>query len=140
MHRIKGRVKPATWEAFQLTAIEGLSGADAAHKLGIPVAHVFVAKHRVQKMLQEEVRHPQEWCGLNGRVNQRVGERLGRGGGAGAVGAIRPASPTTRPRSRGTARSRRHRVRFNPGIRNLSQPARFHVRPGRRRRPLGFPS
>jgi RNA polymerase sigma-70 factor (ECF subfamily) len=56
MHRIKGRVKPANWEAFQLTAIDGLSGADAAQKLGMAVAHVFVAKHRVQKMLQEEVR------------------------------------------------------------------------------------
>jgi RNA polymerase sigma factor (sigma-70 family) len=56
MHRIKGRAKPAHWEAFHLTAIEGLSGADAAHKLGIPVGHVFVAKHRVQKLLQDEVR------------------------------------------------------------------------------------
>ena len=55
-HRIKGRVKPGTWEAFQLTAVEGRSGADVARQLGIAVAHVFVAKHRVQKMLQEEVR------------------------------------------------------------------------------------
>jgi len=54
--RIKGRTKPANWEAFHLTAIEGLSGAEAAHKLGIPVGRVFVAKHRVQKMLQDEVR------------------------------------------------------------------------------------
>jgi RNA polymerase sigma-70 factor (ECF subfamily) len=53
--RIKVRTKPANWEAFHLTAIEGLSGALAAQKLGIPVGHVFVAKHRVQKMLQEEV-------------------------------------------------------------------------------------
>lgn len=56
MHRIKARVKPSTWDAFRLTAIEALSGAEAGRKLGIPVAHVFVAKHRVQKMLQEEVR------------------------------------------------------------------------------------
>ena len=56
MHRVKGRTKPANWEAFHLTAIDGLSGADAAHKLGIPVGHVFVAKHRVQKALQDEVR------------------------------------------------------------------------------------
>jgi len=55
-HRIKARTKPANWEAFHLTAIEGLSGAKAAHKLGIPVGRVFVAKHRVQKMLQDEVR------------------------------------------------------------------------------------
>ncbi len=53
--RIKGRVKPSTWEAFRLTAIDGLSGARAAQELGMAVAHVFVAKHRVQKMLQEEV-------------------------------------------------------------------------------------
>jgi RNA polymerase sigma factor (sigma-70 family) len=55
MRRIKGRAKPANWEAFHLTAIEGLSGAEAAQKLGIPVGHVFVAKHRVQKLLQDEV-------------------------------------------------------------------------------------
>ena len=28
MQRVKKRVKPATWEAFQLTSIEGLPGAD----------------------------------------------------------------------------------------------------------------
>jgi RNA polymerase sigma factor (sigma-70 family) len=57
MQRVKKRVKPTTWEAFQLTAVEGLSGADAAQRLQIPVAHVFVAKNRVQKMLQEEARN-----------------------------------------------------------------------------------
>jgi RNA polymerase sigma-70 factor (ECF subfamily) len=56
MHRVKKRTKPANWDAFHLTAVEGLSGADAAKRLGIPVAHVFVAKHRIQKMLQGEVR------------------------------------------------------------------------------------
>ena len=56
MHRVKKRVKPGTWDAFHLTAVEGLSGAAAAVKLEIPVAHVFVAKNRVQRMLQEEAR------------------------------------------------------------------------------------
>ena len=56
MRHIKDRVKDATWDAFRLTALEGLSGVAAASQLGIPVANVFVAKHRVQKMLQEEVR------------------------------------------------------------------------------------
>ncbi len=56
MHRVKKRVKAATWDAFQLTAVEGLSGAAAGLRLQIPVAHVFVAKNRVQKMLQEEAR------------------------------------------------------------------------------------
>jgi RNA polymerase sigma factor (sigma-70 family) len=56
MRRIKGRAKPPNWEAFHLTAIEGFSGAEAAQKLGMPVGHVFVAKHRIQKLLQDEVR------------------------------------------------------------------------------------
>jgi RNA polymerase sigma factor (sigma-70 family) len=56
MQRVKQRVKASTWEAFQLTALDGLSGATAAQMLQIPVAHVFVAKNRVQKMLQEETR------------------------------------------------------------------------------------
>jgi RNA polymerase sigma factor (sigma-70 family) len=56
MRRIKGRTKASNWEAFHLTAIEGLSGAEAALKLGMPVGHVFVAKHRIQKLLQDEVR------------------------------------------------------------------------------------
>jgi RNA polymerase sigma factor (sigma-70 family) len=53
---VKGRVAAQTWEAFRLTTLEGLSGAEAAGRLGQQVGTVFVAKHRVQKMLQEEIR------------------------------------------------------------------------------------
>jgi RNA polymerase sigma factor (sigma-70 family) len=56
MQRVQKRVKPTTWEAFRLTAIENRTGVDAARQLQIPVAHVFVAKSRVQKMLQDEIR------------------------------------------------------------------------------------
>jgi RNA polymerase sigma factor (sigma-70 family) len=55
MFRIQGRVKAHTWEAFRLTALEGLSGAEAAARLDMPVARVFVARSRVQKLLREEV-------------------------------------------------------------------------------------
>ena len=55
MNCVKHRVQPATWQAFHLSAIEGLSGVAAAAKLQIPVGNLFVPKHRVQKMLQEEV-------------------------------------------------------------------------------------
>jgi RNA polymerase sigma factor (sigma-70 family) len=55
MHRVEKRVKPRTWQAFQLTTVEGLSGADAAERLEMPVAQLYVAKNRVQKLLQEEV-------------------------------------------------------------------------------------
>jgi RNA polymerase sigma-70 factor (ECF subfamily) len=54
-NRVRERVEPHTWEAFHLTAVEGLSGAEAAHRLGMPVASVFKAKSNVQKMLQEEI-------------------------------------------------------------------------------------
>jgi hypothetical protein len=52
----EGRVKRTTFQAFHLTMIEGKSGAAAAASLQIPVAHVFVNKHRVQKLIQDEVR------------------------------------------------------------------------------------
>jgi RNA polymerase sigma-70 factor (ECF subfamily) len=53
--RARQRVAPNTWEAFRLTAIEGLSGAEAAQQLHMQVAAVFKAKSNVQKMLQETV-------------------------------------------------------------------------------------
>jgi RNA polymerase sigma factor (sigma-70 family) len=53
--RVRERVAPVTWHAFRLTKFEGYSGADASKLLGIPVASVFVAKHRVQKILKEEI-------------------------------------------------------------------------------------
>jgi RNA polymerase sigma-70 factor (ECF subfamily) len=52
---VRLRVEPQTWEAFQLTAIEGVSGADAAQRLRLSVASVYQAKSRIQKLLQEEV-------------------------------------------------------------------------------------
>jgi RNA polymerase sigma-70 factor (ECF subfamily) len=53
--QVRLRVEPHTWEAFRLTAIEGLSGQAAAQQLGIRVTSVFKAKLRVQAMLREEV-------------------------------------------------------------------------------------
>jgi RNA polymerase sigma-70 factor (ECF subfamily) len=55
MARVRLRVEARTWEAFRLLALEGRSGAEAAQQLGMKVAAVFVARSRVQKMLQEEV-------------------------------------------------------------------------------------
>jgi RNA polymerase sigma-70 factor (ECF subfamily) len=52
--RVRQRVEEHTWEAFRLTALEDLSGAEAAARLGLKVATVFKARSRVQRMLQEE--------------------------------------------------------------------------------------
>jgi RNA polymerase sigma-70 factor (ECF subfamily) len=54
--RVQRRVAPHTWAAFRLTALEGLSGAEAAAQLQMKVASVFAARKNVQRMLQEEVR------------------------------------------------------------------------------------
>lgn len=54
--RVRLRVAPHTWEAFRLVALEGLPAADVAGKVGMQVAMVYVAKSKVQKMLQEEIR------------------------------------------------------------------------------------
>lgn len=55
INEVRQRVAEKTWEAFRLTAMEGLSGASAAKQLNMPVAHVFVAKQRVRKLLQNAV-------------------------------------------------------------------------------------
>ena len=54
--RVRARVTPKSWRVFEMTAQEGRSGAETASALGMTVAAVFVAKGRVQKLLQEEVR------------------------------------------------------------------------------------
>jgi RNA polymerase sigma factor (sigma-70 family) len=56
MGRVQLRVQPHTWQAFHLLVMEGLSGADVGERLNMKVATVFVARSKVQKMIQEEVR------------------------------------------------------------------------------------
>jgi RNA polymerase sigma-70 factor (ECF subfamily) len=58
--RVQTRVEPHTWEAFRLLAVDGSSGADVAARLGMKIATVYVARSKVQKMLQEEVCRIQE--------------------------------------------------------------------------------
>ena len=54
--QVRLRVAPHTWEAFHLVAIEGQPAAEVAAKVHMQVAMVYVAKSKVQKMLQEEIR------------------------------------------------------------------------------------
>jgi RNA polymerase sigma-70 factor (ECF subfamily) len=54
--RVRLRVAPHTWEAFRLVALEGLPVAEVAAKVQMQVTMVYVAKSKVQKMLQEEIR------------------------------------------------------------------------------------
>ena len=54
--RARQRVEPQTWDAFQLMAQDGLTGDEAAARLGINVVTVFNAKSRVLKYIREEVK------------------------------------------------------------------------------------
>jgi RNA polymerase sigma factor (sigma-70 family) len=52
--RVRARVQERTWDAYELTAIEGVSGAGAAARLGMSVAAIFTAKASVLRMLRAE--------------------------------------------------------------------------------------
>jgi RNA polymerase sigma factor (sigma-70 family) len=54
---VRLRIKPHTWEAFRMLALEGASGAQTAERLGMKVGTVFVARSKVQRMLQQEIKH-----------------------------------------------------------------------------------
>jgi RNA polymerase sigma-70 factor (ECF subfamily) len=58
--RVRLRIGPRSWDAFRLLALERWSGAEAAAELGMRVGAVYVARSRVQKLLQEEVRRLEE--------------------------------------------------------------------------------
>jgi len=53
--QVRLRVAPHTWEAFRLAAIDGCPVVEVAAKVQMQVAMVYVAKSKVQKMLQEEI-------------------------------------------------------------------------------------
>lgn len=58
--RVKLRVKPANWEAWELTVRGGRSPAEAAEELGLRPSDVYVARTRVTKMLRAEVQRLSE--------------------------------------------------------------------------------
>lgn len=55
MREVESRVQPHTWQAFRLLAIEGVSGAEVAERLGMQVNTAYVARAKVQRMIREAV-------------------------------------------------------------------------------------
>ncbi|MBY0460293.1 MAG: sigma-70 family RNA polymerase sigma factor, partial [Gemmataceae bacterium] len=53
---VRARVEEKTWQAFQLSALDGVPAQEVADRLGMGVSQVYLAKHRVSKLAQEEVR------------------------------------------------------------------------------------
>jgi len=53
--RVQLKVPERRWEAFRLTALEGLSGAETGARLEMNVTTVFTSKCKVRKLVQEEI-------------------------------------------------------------------------------------
>jgi RNA polymerase sigma factor (sigma-70 family) len=55
MEKVRDRVEPHTWEAFRLTALEGVAATEVARKLGMQIATVYRARYVVQRMLRNTI-------------------------------------------------------------------------------------
>jgi len=75
MVRVQLRVAPTTWQAFRLTALDGLSGAEAGQRLGMPASQVFVYKFRVQKILEQEMKQVDKFGGDAGDFPEELGRQ-----------------------------------------------------------------
>lgn len=53
--RIRGEFRPATWQAFWKTCVEGLSVPRVSHELGMSAGAIYVARSRVMARLREFV-------------------------------------------------------------------------------------
>jgi len=53
--RIKRRVKPRHYQIYHLHVVRGQSARDVARTLGVNAAQIYLAKHRVAKLLKKEV-------------------------------------------------------------------------------------
>lgn len=55
MAEVRARVKPHTWQAFQMLAIDRQRGAEVAAALGMEASTVYVARWNVQRMIRETI-------------------------------------------------------------------------------------
>lgn len=53
--RVRVKVKPSNWRAWEMTVRMNVAPADVATRLGMPPSHVYVARSRITNMLRQEV-------------------------------------------------------------------------------------
>jgi RNA polymerase sigma-70 factor (ECF subfamily) len=58
--RVRRSIKETTWQAFWMTAIEGVAIPEAASKLGLSVGSVYIARSRAMARLREAVARYEE--------------------------------------------------------------------------------
>jgi RNA polymerase sigma-70 factor (ECF subfamily) len=57
---VRPQVAPHNWEAFRLTALEGVPAAEAARRLDMKIARVYAARSHIQQRLKEECQRLEE--------------------------------------------------------------------------------
>ncbi len=57
MEKIRVEFNEKTWQAFWLTAVDGLSAEDVKERLGMSTGSIYVAKSRVLARVKQEVEH-----------------------------------------------------------------------------------
>jgi RNA polymerase sigma-70 factor (ECF subfamily) len=56
LERVRQTVNPAHYEMYHLHVVQGLSPRETARALGVSAAAVYLAKHRVGRQVQREIR------------------------------------------------------------------------------------
>lgn len=79
MSEVEQRVKPLTWRAFQMLAIEHRSGADVAAELKIDTNHAYVARWNVQRMIRAVIDRLEGPAGESGAEAGLGQDPIGRG-------------------------------------------------------------
>lgn len=60
LERVKQTVNPAHYEIYHLHVVQGLSPRQTARALGVSTAAVYLAKHRVVRLLRREILRAEE--------------------------------------------------------------------------------
>ncbi|MBI3417213.1 MAG: sigma-70 family RNA polymerase sigma factor [Verrucomicrobia bacterium] len=56
LERVRANVHPQTFQMFDLHVLRGMSAGETAQLLGVNIARVYLARHRVGKKLRDETR------------------------------------------------------------------------------------
>ena len=57
LERVKTKVSPKQFQIFDYNVIRGMKAGDVHKKLGVSLAQVYLAKHRVGSLLNKEIRY-----------------------------------------------------------------------------------
>jgi len=63
IQRVKQRVAVEHYQMFDLFVLKGWPARDVAKTLGVTIAHVYVAKHRLAKLIQKQFAALEKNCG-----------------------------------------------------------------------------